>query len=207
MTSKKTFSLFAVIFVLLLTSCSMKKRVYMTGYHVNWFKNKHSTEVVSIKKETVPKQQKHLSDDRIQLAPVTIITQFSNSSETEKNLVASADNTPMFTSSMKFLIDATSETSVKNKAKAENKILVKQGIKKESKTQKPSGSGKSQLLALLLCILIGVLGIHRFYLGYIGIGIVQLLTLGGCGIWALIDLILILTGDLQPKNGKYDKEL
>jgi len=69
---------------------------------------------------------------------------------------------------------------------------------------KPLGE-KNQLVALILCALVGTLGIHRFYLGYTVIGIVQLLTLGGCGIWTLIDLIMIITGDLKPKNGEYDK--
>lgn len=60
---------------------------------------------------------------------------------------------------------------------------------------------KSQLIALLLVILVGGLGIHRFYLGYTTIGIIQLLTAGGCGVWALIDLIRIITGDLKPADG------
>jgi TM2 domain-containing membrane protein YozV len=67
--------------------------------------------------------------------------------------------------------------------------------------------GKSQVIALILCILVGGLGIHRFYLGYTWQGVVQLLTGGGCGIWALIDLIRIITGDLKPKDGSYDKTL
>jgi TM2 domain-containing membrane protein YozV len=70
-----------------------------------------------------------------------------------------------------------------------------------------ASSGKSQVTALLLCIFIGGLGIHRFYLGYTWQGVVQLLTLGGLGIWSLIDLIRIITGDLQPKNGSYSKTL
>jgi TM2 domain-containing membrane protein YozV len=65
-------------------------------------------------------------------------------------------------------------------------------------------AGKSQLVALLLCLFLGYLGIHRFYLGYTGAGIIQLLTGGGCGIWAFIDLIRIITGDLKPKNGEYE---
>lgn len=68
-------------------------------------------------------------------------------------------------------------------------------------------SGKSQLVALILVIFVGGIGIHRFYLGYTGIGIIQLLTLGGCGIWALIDLIRIATGDLKPKGGEYSEKL
>lgn len=69
------------------------------------------------------------------------------------------------------------------------------------------GGGKSQLVALILVFFVGTLGIHRFYLGYTTIGIIQLLTLGGCGIWTLIDLIRIITGDLTPKDGSYDKTL
>lgn len=70
------------------------------------------------------------------------------------------------------------------------------------------GTPKSQLIALLLVILVGGLGIHRFYLGYTTIGIIQLLTLGGCGVWALIDLIRIITGDLGPADGSaYDPKL
>lgn len=69
------------------------------------------------------------------------------------------------------------------------------------------GSDKSQVTALLLVIFLGLLGVHRFYLGYTWQGVVQLLTLGGFGIWALIDLIRIITGDLQPKNGTYSKTL
>ncbi|MGZ3881633.1 MAG: TM2 domain-containing protein [Flavisolibacter sp.] len=71
----------------------------------------------------------------------------------------------------------------------------------------PSQGGKSQLTAVLLAFFLGGLGIHRFYLGYTWQGIVQLLTLGGLGVWALIDFIRILTGSLQPKNGDYDKTL
>ncbi|QEK53333.1 TM2 domain-containing protein [Pedobacter aquae] len=70
-----------------------------------------------------------------------------------------------------------------------------------------AAGGKSQLVALLLAFFVGGLGIHRFYLGYTWQGVVQLLTLGGCGIWSLIDFIRIILGDLQPKNGPYDKTL
>ncbi len=69
----------------------------------------------------------------------------------------------------------------------------------------PSNGGKSQLVAFLLCFFFGVLGIHRFYLGHIGMGILYLLTGGLCGIGALIDFILILTGSLKPKDGEYEK--
>jgi len=51
---------------------------------------------------------------------------------------------------------------------------------------------KKWIVALLLSIFLGGLGIDRFYLGYIGTGILKLITGGGFGIWWLIDLILIV---------------
>lgn len=74
-------------------------------------------------------------------------------------------------------------------------------------TKAKSSVGSSQLIALLLCLFVGGLGIHRFYLGYTTEGVIQLLTAGGCGIWSLIDLIRIITGDLQPKSGSYSQTL
>lgn len=79
-------------------------------------------------------------------------------------------------------------------------------LKLTQKKMKSSG-GKDQLIAAILCFAIGIFGVHRFYLGYTGIGILQILTLGGLGIWALIDLIRILLGDLKPKGGEYAKTL
>ncbi len=52
------------------------------------------------------------------------------------------------------------------------------------------------------------MGIHRFYLGYPVIGVIQLLTFGGFGIWTLIDFIMIITGDLKPADGTdYDPKI
>lgn len=77
-------------------------------------------------------------------------------------------------------------------------------IKDIKKTEAAQGE-KSQLIALILAWVVGVLGIHRFYLGYTWQGVVQLLTGGGCGIWVLIDFIRIAMGTLTPKDGAYDK--
>jgi hypothetical protein len=61
---------------------------------------------------------------------------------------------------------------------------------------------KDWLAALLLSIFLGQLGVDRFYLGYIGLGVVKLLTAGGCGIWWLIDVILIATDGLKDAQGR-----
>lgn len=55
---------------------------------------------------------------------------------------------------------------------------------------------------LLLSFFLGGLGIHRFYTGYIGIGIVQLLTAGGCGLWSLVDFISICFNNYQDADGQ-----
>ncbi len=62
-------------------------------------------------------------------------------------------------------------------------------------------SEKNFVATLLLCLLLGGLGVHRFYVGKIGTGILQLITLGGLGIWALIDLIMIAIGKFTDKEG------
>jgi RNA polymerase subunit RPABC4/transcription elongation factor Spt4 len=63
------------------------------------------------------------------------------------------------------------------------------------------GEGKDWLTTVLLCFFRGVCGIHRFYTGHTAIGVVQLLTLGGCGIWALIDFIIIIVGNFKDSKG------
>jgi len=62
-------------------------------------------------------------------------------------------------------------------------------------------SEKTWIAALLLCFFLGIFGIHRFYVGKIGTGILQLLTFGGLGIWALIDFILIIIDNFKDANG------
>lgn len=62
-------------------------------------------------------------------------------------------------------------------------------------------NAKSKMVALLLCIFLGELGIHRFYVGKIGTGIIWLLT-GGCfGIGYIVDIVMIATGKFTDKAG------
>jgi TM2 domain-containing membrane protein YozV len=98
----------------------------------------------------------------------------------------------------------------------------RKAFKKELKRQlaaapkSTTAEGKSQLVALLLNIFLGGLGIHRFYLGYVGMGILYIallltsfLIVPAIALFVLlvIDLIRIITGNLKPKNGEYGKTL
>jgi len=74
-------------------------------------------------------------------------------------------------------------------------ILLPLMIAKKVKTRKKG-------VAIIVSILLGEFGYDRFYLGYLGIGYLKLLTLGGFGIWWIVDLILICTGTLKPANGE-----
>jgi TM2 domain-containing membrane protein YozV len=58
------------------------------------------------------------------------------------------------------------------------------------------------LTLFLLTFFVGVLGVHRFYVGKIGTGFLMLLTLGGLGVWFLVDLILVVTGQFTNKDGQ-----
>lgn len=65
---------------------------------------------------------------------------------------------------------------------------------------------KSKVVAMILSFFVGGLGVDRFYLGYTGLGVAKLLTLGGLGIWALIDFIMVCMGSIQPADGSKFKE-
>lgn len=69
--------------------------------------------------------------------------------------------------------------------------------------EKVGNVNKDWLITLILCVLVGELGIHRFYNGKIATGILELITFGGLGIWYLIDIVVIVLERFTDKDGNY----
>ena len=187
---------------LVLASCSVEKRHYNKGYSVEWnSKAPKATEQASKKSTGI----------NVETAKSAVtVTTMGTTSQIEKaaspELTASTTTSTTPKKATKAAVIAKENSSNANPVKANaNKVVIKQNTdfaaKLAKKITNAAGGGKSQIIALILCIVVGAIGIHRFYLGYIGIGIIQIITLGGCGIWTLIDLIRIITGDLGPKDG------
>jgi TM2 domain-containing membrane protein YozV len=84
-------------------------------------------------------------------------------------------------------------------------FCTKCGAKLGVKTLESNISDKSRLVVTLLAWYLGPLGIHRFYLGKIGTGLLMLFTFGGLGIWAIIDFIIAVSGNMKDKEGKLIK--
>lgn len=74
--------------------------------------------------------------------------------------------------------------------------------KTRANSRSAHNSPKARFIALLLCWFLGNLGAHRFYVGKMGTAILMIFTLGGLGIWVLIDLILIFVGSFRDKQGR-----
>ncbi len=78
------------------------------------------------------------------------------------------------------------------------------GVRQPAPGSKSASQQEQQnkwIITLILCWFLGVFGVHRFYTGYVGIGIIQLLTLGGCGIWTIVDFIIIAIGNYKDADG------
>ncbi|UPT68755.1 MAG: TM2 domain-containing protein [Sphingobacteriales bacterium JAD_PAG50586_3] len=185
---------------LVFASCSVEKRHYTKGYSVNWNSNAPKAT------EQAQKTSKVAVETGKSVVTVTGVERNAKI-ESVATPELSASTTTTVASTKKATQPALAKANTNaNPTKANNsKVDIKKNTDFAAKIAKKvtgaAAGGKSQLIALLLVIFVGVLGIHRMYLGYIGIGIIQLLTAGGCGVWALIDLIRIITGDLGPKDG------
>ena len=217
-TTSKLGLLMAVV-AILISSCStnatFSKRYHSRGFNIAWGggsaannnpvkqtpkKVKAKSDGVAIAQNTENLTVQSVnSTENAAMEASTVTTAVASNNILAKNEVATVKNATQ-----------TSTQAVKSSTVISKKASVNAISKTNTKAVKKNadpGEGKSQLIALILCIFVGVLGIHRFYLGYTMEGVLQLLTGGGCGVWALIDLIRIITGDLKPKDGDYTETL
>lgn len=212
--------LWALAPVIFLSSCTMEKRLYSSGYHIDWKKDKQAiqnnpfdTEPMAVLETTevnpittVSSEPRELIDIKSDAELVALI---QGESKEISVLVAEAVTEKPFAEKLvaKVIEKRLEHFSEEDMAMVSHGVSFEQSNTPSIPVEDGEAEGKSQMTALLLCFFVGVIGIHRFYLGDTTGGIIQLLTAGLCGIWTLIDFIRILTGDLKPKNGNYTKTL
>ena len=218
-TTTSKLGLLIAMVAILVSSCStnatFSKRYHSRGFNIAWGggsdannnpvkqtpkKVKAKSDVVAVAQNTDNVTvQSVKSTENTAMEASTVNTTVVSNNILAKNEVATVKNA-----------NQTSAQAVKSSTVVSKKAAVNAISNTNTKAVKKNadpGEGKSQLIALILCIFVGVLGIHRFYLGYTKEGVIQLLTAGGCGIWSLIDLVRIITGDLKPKDGDYTETL
>jgi len=195
-------------FTLVLSACSshltVAKRHYNKGWNISLGGGKSGQFERPTRLERVAQ-----AEVQSELAPMQKPIAISEEN-TAVSVVTVAANAPVVPVAK---VAAQSATSKAHKAvakaatKAVEKVQAAQSAPSEKKgSASTSGSGHSQWIALLLVILLP--GIHRLYLGYYLEGVLFILTAGGCGIWWILDLVRILTGDLGPADGSgYTEEI
>lgn len=195
------------------TSCTVDKRVHQSGWHVEW-KNQSKQKVqkataVTEKEEALAEvTSTPMMEEVLEQVTSTPVTTAEVTTVIAAPIELTASNTVATAASKKAVRTTTLPTvshqqlSVPSNASSTT-VNVPFHYEHLNKAAAPKAvkAGKSQLVAFLLCFFLGGLGIHRFYLGYTGMGILYLFTAGLFGIGWLIDIILlIIPGGLTPKG-------
>ena len=190
-----------------LFSCSVEKRYHSGGWNIGLRKGGTNESKKESSRYAAVKSAKATQTPQAQSAESSIVTAKENFTVNNAAASIAAQEDLKINRQEKVEEAATqnSEISEKFNVVKTSKVFAEKQMNKvtSAKNEKQEGS-KSWLVTVLLCFFLGAIGIHRFYLGYTAIGIIQLLTLGGLGLWTLIDFIRILIRDLQPKDGSYE---
>ena len=202
-TTTSKFGLLMAMVAILISSCStnatFSKRYHSRGFNIAWGGGAAANN--SPVKQT-PKKVKAKSD---------VVAVAQNTDNVTVQSVKSTENTAMEASTVTTAVVSNNilakneVATVKNATQTStHAVKLSTVVSKKAKLTPVSSVSNKALsqeidwVAFILCFFLGGLGIHRFYLGYPLIGVLQILTLGGFGIWILIDLIRIITGDLGP---------
>jgi hypothetical protein len=179
--------LFVPFLLLALISCSRQEVLVKN-------KNSATTQIVSAPKVASLNETK---------------TEIALASNSNAALVQSLSVTPNVQKLVNDAITIEGAEKMNRIQKMRTMIKAKKEIKKvlkangTNKVTSDNDRSKPLAIGLWFFILLGFAGFHRIYLGYYLEGIIQLLTGGCCGVWAIIDIIRIIDGDLKPKNGNY----
>ena len=216
-TTTSKFGLLMAMVAILISSCStnatFSKRYHSRGFNIAWGGGsaannnpvKQTPKKVKAKSDVVAQNTENVIVQSVNSTENTVVEASTVSAGVVSSNILAKNEVATVKYPTQSSTHAVKSSTVISKKAAVNAIS-NTNTKAVKKNADP-GEGKSQLIALILCIFVGVLGIHRFYLGYTMEGVVQLLTAGGCGIWSLIDLVRIITGDLKPKDGDYTEKL
>jgi TM2 domain-containing membrane protein YozV len=189
-------SLMGLAIASVFSSCTMEKRVYSSGYHIEWNHSKKDTESsktsFAVNDKAEKKDIENASQEQNEKLDEVLSAVTSNQvldKKEDNGLLASTEKSKVISTPSKSKFNSIRKASngenfsnnfVKGVVLDDNKVVVakKENYKNKkhiSESKAALGGGKSQLVALLLCFFLGFLGIHRFYLGYTGLGIMYLL--------------------------------
>jgi hypothetical protein len=201
------FSALILPISLIFNSCSIEKRLYRPGYQITRNSSRNQADPV------VSKAAPSLAPlSLVSAAPKTSlqvqVKPLNNQKQESGPLYASVSKTTIQQKiSPVYAAKANKEFSytaapVKKEISGKTQMLKKHFPHKSGATvHAAEGGGKSQVVALLLCIFLGLFGIHRFYLGYTLWGFIYLFTAGIFGIGWIIDIfLLIIPNGLTPKD-------
>lgn len=197
--------LFASVVAMVFASCSTtierNATAFGGGWGMNSSKESYKAKSSEEKKETI-ETNSQTAEKNTQLI---INSPQRNEVIPEKELKTEDFFKTQEFKNLNFVQKAIVKKAVKKIEKKQAK-LERNAPEKSVKSQAAQGSGiplsgQEQIIAILLCFFLGSFGIHRFYLGYTTIGVIQLLTAGGCGVWVLIDFIRLIIGDLGRAGG------
>ncbi len=196
---KKINYLFTGILAAAIVFAGCSSQPKYTAFGGGWGMEKNKSSQIVSKSQEKSKTKVATTSEATDVTVNEVIAQNESQLTPEAKLFLAKHKTTIQKNGNKKL--TTTQLNTINNVVKENATATKSFKAGSAKKEKAQSSGFSDetIIAAILCFFLGGLGIHRFYLGYTTIGIIQLLTAGGCGIWALIDLIRILTGDLKHK--------